>query len=107
MNWPALVEEMLEEQRLIVTNFSQIESVLGSYVSLRDVYQKFSWNSVVIPEIEASTMNKDYEGLLKDKRFRNVIAAKRFLLYVNIEDTKRIIKDTKKIIELLKKVIWN
>ncbi|OIQ36861.1 MAG: hypothetical protein BM563_09870 [Bacteroidetes bacterium MedPE-SWsnd-G1] len=100
-NWPANVEEMLEEQRLIVSNFYELEKILSKYVSLRDIYQKFSWNDYDIPDIKPSTIQKDYKGLLNDVRFENLIASKRFLLIINIKDSNLLIAEAKKIIQLL------
>ena len=100
-NWPANVEEMLEEQRLIVTNFYELEKSLSKYVSLRDIYQRFSWSNYDIPDIEPSTIQKDYKGLLNDTSFENLIASKRFLLIINISDANLLIDEAKKIIQLL------
>ena len=100
-NWPANVEEMLEEQRLIVTNFHELEKSLSKYVSLRDIYQKFSWSNYDIPDIGPSTIQKDYKGLLNDTKFENQIASKRFLLIINIADANLLIGEAKKIIQLL------
>jgi len=100
-NWPANVEEMLEEQRLIVTNFHELEKSLSKYVSLRDIYQKFSWSNYDIPDIGPSTIQKDYKGLLNDTNFENQIASKRFLLIINIADANLLIGEAKKIIQLL------
>ena len=100
-NWPANVEEMLEEQRLIVTNFYELEKSLSKYVSLRDIYQKFSWSNYDIPDIKPSTIQKDYKGLLNDISFENLIASKRFLLIINIADANLLIDEAKKIIHLL------
>ena len=100
-NWPANVEEMLEEQRLIVTNFYELEKSLSKYVSLRDIYQKFSWSNYDIPDIAPSTIQKDYKGLLNDTSFENLIASKRFLLIINISDANLLIDEAKKIIQLL------
>ena len=100
-NWPANVEEMLEEQRLIVTNFYELEKSLSKYVSLRDIYQNFSWSNYDIPDIGPSTIQKDYKGLLNDSSFENLIASKRFLLIINISDANLLIDEAKKIIQLL------
>ena len=100
-NWPANVEEMLEEQRLIVTNFHELEKSLSKYVSLRDIYQKFSWSNYDIPDIGPSTIQKDYKGLLNDTKFENQIASKRFLLIINIAEANLLIGEAKKIIQLL------
>ncbi|MCJ7466437.1 MAG: DUF6090 family protein [Maribacter sp.] len=100
-NWPTLVEEMLEEQRLIVTNYEEIVKVLDKYVSLRDILQRFSWSNYEMPKISPGTVKKDYQGLLKNRSFENLLASKRFLLIINIYDAKIIIKETKKIIQLL------
>ena len=106
-NWPTLVEEMLEEQRLVVNHFQKLETVLEKYVSLRDIYQKFEWTFHDIPDIPPSHIQKDYVGLLQDRGFENVMASKRFLLYVNIADTEKIIVDAKKIIAILNDEIEN
>lgn len=100
-NWPANVEEMLEEQRLIVSNFYEIEKTLSTYVSLRDIYQKFSWSNYDIPDVAPSKAQKNYRGLLNDTRFENQLASKRFLLIINIADADLLIKEAKKIILLL------
>ncbi|TXG35772.1 DUF6090 family protein [Seonamhaeicola maritimus] len=100
-NWPSNVEEMLEEQRLIVTNFYELEKTISKYVSLRDIYQKFSWSNYDIPNIEPSAIKKDYKGLLDDITYKNQIASKRFLLIINITDANLLIDEAKKIIELL------
>jgi len=100
-NWPANVEEMLEEQRLIVTNFYELEKSLSKHVSLRDIYQKFSWSNYDIPDVKPSTIQKDYKGLLNDTTFENLIASKRFLLIINIADANLLIDEAKKIIQLL------
>jgi hypothetical protein len=99
--WPSNVEEMLEEQRLIVTNFYEIEKSLNRHVSLRDIYQKFSWSNYDIPDIKPSTIQKDYKGLLNDTNFENLIASKRFLLIINIADANLLIDEAGKIIQLL------
>ena len=78
VNWPTLVEEMLEEQRLIVENYSKIETVLGRHISLRDIFQNFSWLKVEMPDIAKSEMNKDYTGLMNDKRFQTSFLEKDF-----------------------------
>ena len=100
-NWPANVEEMLEEQRLIVTNFYDLEKSLSKYVSLRDIYQKFSWSNYHIPDIKPATLQKDYKGLLNDVSFENLLASKRFLLIINIADANLLIDEAKKIIRHL------
>ncbi|MFY0627035.1 MAG: hypothetical protein JXR07_12115 [Reichenbachiella sp.] len=100
-SWPANVEEMLEEQRLIVANFYELEKSIGRYVSFRDIYQNFSWSDYDIPDIEPSTIRKDYKGLLNDTNFENLIASKRFLLIINIADANLLIDEAKKIIQLL------
>lgn len=101
VNWPALVEEMLEEQRLIVANYSEIVTVLDKFVSLRDVFQQTSWNNLEMPMITESKIKKNYQGLVNNRSFENLIATKRFLLNINIADTKLIIIDAKKIIKIL------
>jgi hypothetical protein len=106
-NWPNLVEEMLEEQRLVVNHFPKLESVLEKYVSLRDIYQKYEWSFHNIPDIPPSNLTKDYFRMLADPGFENVIASKRFLLYINIADTEKIIQDARKIIEILDDEIEN
>ena len=100
-NWPAIVEEMLEEQRLIVGNYAELVKVLDKHVSLRDIFQNFSWNNYEMPIIAPSSIEKDYQGLLNDRSFENLLASKRFLLYVNIADAEIIIEETQKIIQIL------
>lgn len=99
--WPSNVEEMLEEQRLVVENFYELEKSLNRHVSLRDIYQKFSWSDYDIPDINPSTIQKDYKGLLNDRNFENLIASKRFLLIINIADANLLIDEARKIIQLL------
>ena len=54
-----------------------------------------------MPIIAPSSIEKDYQGLLNDRSFENLLASKRFLLYVNIADAEIIIEETKKIIQIL------
>ena len=105
INWPTLVEEMLEEQRLIVDNFKKLESFVEKYISLKDIYQTYEWSFHEIPLTTPSTIKKDYIGMLRDKGFENILSSKRFLLYINIEDTGKIINDATKIIEILESEI--
>ena len=104
-NWPANVEEMLEEQRLIVSNFQELERSLNKYVSLRDIYQNFSWSNYDIPAVPSSKMQKDYKGLLNDNIYANLIASKRFLLLINITDANLLINQAKEIIALINEEI--
>jgi len=102
IKWPTLVEEMLEEQRLIVDHYNEQIKLLDKYVSLKDVFQYFSWNNYEMPRMERSKLQKDYMGLFADRSFENSLASKRFLLRINIADSEVIIKDAKKIIAILK-----
>lgn len=101
VNWPTLVEEMLEEQRLIVANYNEIVKLLDEYVSLRDIFQKFNWSFYEMPIMSQGTIKKDYQGLVNNRSFDNLLATKRFLLVINIADAKLIIDNTKKIIQIL------
>lgn len=101
VNWPTLVEEMLEEQRLIVDNYNEIVILLDQYVSLRDIFQKFNWSFYEMPVISQGTIKKDYQSLVNNRSFDNLLATKRFLLVINIADAKLIIDNTKKIIQIL------
>jgi len=106
-NWPNLVEEMIEEQNLVVDNYKEIVKVLDKYISLRDVFQNFTWRYHNIPQMKPSKLEKDYNGLVNDRSFENVLATKRFLLSINIVDSDLIIDDSKKIIEILEQEIKN
>lgn len=104
-NWPNLVEEMIEEQNLIVDNYKEIVKVLDKHISLRDIFQNFSWRYHKTPQMEPSKLLKDYNGLVNDRSFENLLASKHFLLNINIVDSDLIIEDSKKIIEILDKEI--
>jgi len=102
IKWPTLVEEMLEEQRLIVDHYNEQIKILDEYVALKDIFQYFAWNNYEMPRTKGSKLQKDYKGLFADRSFENSLASKRFLLSINIADSEVIIKDAKEIIVILK-----
>jgi hypothetical protein len=104
IEWPQLVEEMLEEQRMHNTLLeSEIRPFLASYVSLRAIYEKFDFRKYNIPKGEPVTLIKNYDGLLADPLFENYMAQEEVLLRINTMDTETLIASAEEIIELLNK----
>lgn len=103
IEWPQIVEEMLEEQRMhnriIDTKFIPL---LSKYVSIRAIYEQFDFRQYNLPHGEPVTLTKNYEGLLSNPIFENYLAEVELLTRVTMIDTKTLILSAEEIIQLLR-----
>ncbi len=102
IEWPQLVEEMLEEQRIFYTdNNTKYGPLLNKYISRRKLYENFKFREYALPKGPPTTLKEDYKGLLTDPLLENYIATKELLLRVSLIDIKNLIDAAKEIIKLL------
>ena len=102
LNWPQLVEEMMEEQRLRYELYSKdFLPVLGDHISIRSLLENWEMRNYIYSRNWGAKLESDFEGLLADKRFENYLAFVEFLHRVNNHDTKNLLKSSAEIIELL------
>ncbi len=104
IEWPQLVEEMLEEQRIFsYDNRTKYGPLLDNYVSKRELFEQFKFRKgYELPVGIPKTLKEDYKGLLKDPLLENYLASKHLLLNISLIDNKNLIEAAKEIIELLK-----
>lgn len=104
IEWPQLVEEMLEEQRIFQTdNLTKFGPLLDKYISNRRLYENFKVRNYMLPKGGSVTLKEDYTGLLKDPLLENYLATKELHLKISIIDNGNLIESAKEIITLLEK----
>ena len=104
IQWPQKVEEMLEEQRMHNQLIDEKWVYhLSGYLSLRDIYEKFSFRQYNIAPGEPVSLVKNYEGFISDPRTENYLAQLQQLMRVNYIDTQTLIASAENIINLLDK----
>lgn len=106
IQWPQLVEEMLEEQRIFeFDNLNKFGPLIDKYISMRTVYEKFAFRAYALPQGTPKTLEEDYEGILSDPSLENFLASKELLLRISIIDNQNLINAANEIIGLLNKQI--
>lgn len=102
IEWPQLVEEMLEEQRMHNRLLDEVfKPLLSQYVSLRAIYETFNFREYNIPKGEPVSLTKNFKALFADPLFENFLAEEEILLRVNSIDTEHLISSAKEILSLL------
>ena len=102
IEWPQLVEEMLEEQRIFeFDNRTKYGPLLDQYISKRKLYEKLDFRKYALPKGTPVSMKEDYKGLLSDPLLENYLAQKELLLRISITDNKNLIDSAKEIIALI------
>ena len=102
IEWPQLVEEMLEEQRIFqYDNLTKFGPLLDKYISNRRLYENFKVRNYELPKGKSVTLKENYEGLLKDHLLENYLATKELHLKISIIDNGNLIEAAKEIIKLL------
>ena len=102
IEWPQELEEMLEEQRMHNNLIDyRLIPFYSTYISVRDIYEKFDFRKYNLPKDSKTSLNKNYEGLLADILFENFIAESEMLLRVSIVDINTLINSAKEIIAFL------
>ncbi len=108
IEWPQIVEEMLEEQRmhnqLIDTRLVPFYS---KYISMRDIYEKFDFRKYNLPSGSEVSLNKNYLGLLSDPLFENFMAESEMLMRVSTIDIQTLISSAEEITELIRTELNN
>lgn len=103
LNWPQLVEEMMEEQRmrydLYVSNFFPI---LNQHLSMRTLLENWTVRNYPYSQDWSKRKQSDYNSLLLDERFENYLGFIELLHRINGFDTKNLLTSSEEIIELLK-----
>lgn len=102
IEWPQLVEEMLEEQRIFhAENISKYNPLLDKYVSQRRLFESFNFRDYALPKGVPITLKENYKGLLEDPLLENYLASKEALLRVSLIDNKNLVNAANEIIKLL------
>ncbi|RNC92086.1 MAG: hypothetical protein ED555_02970 [Allomuricauda sp.] len=102
IEWPQLVEEMLEEQRIFQNdNLNKYGPLLEKYISNRRLYEQFDFRNYALPKGQPITLREDYEGLLNDPLLENYLATKEVHLRISVIDLGNLTKAAKEIINLL------
>ncbi len=102
IEWPQLVEEMLEEQRIFESdNRNKYGPLLDKYISKRKLYEKLNFRKYTLPKGTPVSLKEDYKGLLSDPLLENYLAQKELLLRISIVDNKNLIESAKEIIALI------
>ncbi len=103
IEWPQLVEEMLEEQRIFHTNNNtKYSPLLDKYVSQRRLFESFKFRKgYALPKGGSINLKEDYKGLLEDPLLENYIATKQGLLTISLLDNKNLIVAAQDIISLI------
>ncbi len=102
IEWPQLVEEMLEEQRMhnnLIDN--RLVPFYSEKVSMRDIYEKFNFRQYNLSEGQLVTLKKDYSKLLANPLFENFLAESEILIRISLKDIKNLISTAEKIIKLI------
>ncbi|NKI30949.1 DUF6090 family protein [Croceivirga thetidis] len=102
IEWPQLVEEMLEEQRIFQNdNLTKYGPLLEKYISNRRLYEHFDFRNYALPKGGQITLKENYEGLLKDPLLENLLATKEVHLRISVIDLGNLTNEAKEIIRLL------
>ena len=102
IEWPQLVEEMLEEQRIFQNdNTTKYGPLLEKYISNRRLYEHFMFRNYTLPTGNQINLKEDYEGLLQDPLLENYLATKEVHLRISVIDLDNLTVAAKEIIELL------
>lgn len=102
IEWPQLVEEMLEEQRIFQKdNLTKFGPLLDRYISNRTLYEHFDMRNYALPKGRLVTLTENYKGLVQNPLLENYIATKELHLRISIIDNGNLIEAAKEIITLL------
>ena len=102
IEWPQLVEEMLEEQRIFQNdNTTKYGPLLEKYISNRRLYEHFKFRNYTLPKGNQINLKEDFEGLLQDPLLENYLATKEVHLRISVIDLDNLTAAAKDIIELL------
>ena len=102
IQWPWIVEEMLEEQRLIVQGLVRIREIVPKYHSNNAIFKILSFRDYELGGgLDDEVINLNRAGLLEDRDFINAISERRAFLMVTIRDGDLLISSGNRIIELL------
>ena len=102
LNWPQLVEEMMEEQRMRYDLYvSDFLPVLYQHLSMRSILESWRMRSYQYSQKWTKNKQSDYDALLSDTRFENYLAFIEFLHRVNDFDSTILLEQSIEIIALL------
>ena len=102
IEWPQLVEEMLEEQRILHNdNRTKYQPLLDRYISIRKLFEQFDYREYALPRGTPTTLEENFSGLMSDPLLENYLANKELLLRVSLIDNANLIAAAKEIIDLL------
>ncbi|MGX1927932.1 DUF6090 family protein [Flagellimonas sp. 2504JD4-2] len=102
IEWPQLVEEMLEEQRIFQQdNLTKYGPLLDQYISNRRLYESFEVRNYALPKGAQVSLKEDFVGLLQNPLLENYLATKEVHLRISIIDNGNLITSAKEIIKLL------
>jgi len=108
ISWPDIMEEMLEEQRVLqdlVTN--RINPLMNKYVSLTNIVASYNLPKTQIEAHTVSPFPNDFSGLLSDRAFESFISDKKLYLIINIRDSEALIESAKSILSLINQELKN
>lgn len=102
ITWPDLMEEMLEEQRVLQNLVTQrLNLVTSKYVPSLNLYTSLFAAEVTAENHVESNYANDFKGLLNNRAFESLVGEKSIYLMTNIRDTKILISEAKSILRLI------
>ena len=100
--WPWMVEEMLEEQRAILDIVESQTGLISKYSVINNHFKYFKFRDYKLQNsLNGDIFSSDYQGILSDREFANILTRKRAYLSVNLMDGEKIITLAKEIIQTL------
>ena len=108
ISWPDKLEEMFEEQRIVKdVVVHQLSPLLNTYVPQRNLNIYYEIDKVDEVPHEPSPYENDFDELLRNRSFENLISTKKLFLIHNYNDTQELIFAAEHILELLNQELEN
>jgi len=97
--WPWLVEEHLEETRLIQKIRMEVEyPILNQYISFADINSYFDFRDYHSQTITNPNLKTDHLGLFNDRKFINSLVTRQGILNIMYRDRAKLIETANRIL---------
>ncbi|MDX1471530.1 MAG: hypothetical protein R3213_08540, partial [Flavobacteriaceae bacterium] len=107
VRWPQQVEDITEDEQYSSNIiFNTLQPLISEYVSLYDIYRQIDFKNYKLFNHQVpSPLQSDYRGLLTNRKFEGVLAARELPVSISLLQSRELIETAQKIVDLLNQEI--